>query len=56
MSHLVSNGTIYARIDRPAGIMTFSEPEACEKQVTNYKGKLFYKMKFVAIFILIFLK
>ncbi len=36
---LVSNGTIYAKIDRPGGVVNFSAPEPSEKQLSSWAGK-----------------
>jgi 26S proteasome regulatory subunit N5 len=39
ISTLVSNGSIYAKIDRPAKLVSFHRPFSPEEQLSNWSGK-----------------
>lgn len=38
ISTLVSDGSIYAKIDRPAKIVSFHRPLSAEEQLSNWSG------------------
>lgn len=47
ISNLVSNGTIYAKMDRPAGIITFQKPQPSEEVLTNWSNDVSQLLRLV---------
>jgi 26S proteasome regulatory subunit N5 len=40
LSNLVVNGSVYAKIDRPAGIINFSKPKAPVEHLNDWKTNI----------------